>query len=464
MRMASSIGLMIGLLAAQSAGQPWVITDVTVIDPRSGRITQHSNVVVNGAKITSIQPASVPVPRGAHRIDGQGKFLIPGLWDAHVHLTKAGPLSLPLFVANGVTGVRDMGSDLREVTGWRSEIERGERVGPRILTAGPILESTANIARMKQEGTVEPVDRIRMGVASAEEGRAVVTRLAGLGVDEIKMRTTPDEATFVAVAVEAKRRHLPFAAHPVGTPRSMISAGLKSVEHFLAFPPLDALTRTERRALFDKMVEARMSYSNTMVNLDPLFLPYEEAKRRVEDSTGVVDPRRKYVCGYLIDDWREQVEEGKSAPYEAFRKQLPNLYRDFREMREAGVQFLAGSDVGVLLMYPGFSLHDELQKLVDIVGFRPMAALRVATSGPAAYFGRESEFGSLEPGQTADLVMLDANPLVDIQNTQRIAGVMANGVWLNRSALDRLLREIARDAQAGCTAKLSGSDGTTTLR
>jgi len=112
--------------------------------------------------------------------------LIPGLWDAHVHLTKAGPLSLPLFVANGVIGVRDMGSDFREVTGWRSEIERGERVGSRILTAGPILESTANIARMKREGTVEPVDRIRMGVANAEEGRAVVTRLAGLGVDETR--------------------------------------------------------------------------------------------------------------------------------------------------------------------------------------------------------------------------------------------------------------------------------------
>lgn len=112
--------------------------------------------------------------------------MIPGLWDAHVHLTKAGPLSLPLFVANGVIGVRDMGSDFREVTGWRSEIERGERVGSRILTAGPILESTANIARMKREGTVEPVDRIRMGVANAEEGRAVVTRLAGLGVDETR--------------------------------------------------------------------------------------------------------------------------------------------------------------------------------------------------------------------------------------------------------------------------------------
>ncbi len=186
MRMVPSIALIIGLIAAQSAAQTWVIADITVIDPRSGRITEHSSIVVNGAKIAAIQPADAPIPRGAHRIDGKGRFLIPGLWDAHVHLTKAGPLSLPLFVANGVTGVRDMGSDLREVTGWRSEIERGERVGSRILTAGPILESTANIARMKREGTVEPVDRIRMGVANAEEGRAVVTRLAGLGVDETR--------------------------------------------------------------------------------------------------------------------------------------------------------------------------------------------------------------------------------------------------------------------------------------
>ena len=188
------------LIAAQSAGQTRVITDITVIDPRSAGITEGATVVVNGTKIVAIQPASVPVPRGAHRIDGKGKFLIPGLRDAHVHLTKAGPLSLPLFIANGVTGVRDMGSDVEEVTRWRSEIAAGKRRGPRIFTSGPILESTANVSRMKQEGTVEPVDRIRIGVGNAAEGRATVARLAALGVDLIKMRTTPDEATFLAVA------------------------------------------------------------------------------------------------------------------------------------------------------------------------------------------------------------------------------------------------------------------------
>jgi Amidohydrolase family len=447
------LGLAMWLLAAQAAGQTSVITDVTVIDPRSGRLTEHSSVVVTGVTITAIHPALVPSPHGARRIDGQGKFLIPGLWDAHVHLTKAGPLSLPLFVANGVTGVRDMGSDFSEITSWRSDITGGKRIGPRILTSGPILEASANVARMKQENTVEPVDRIRVGVANPEEGRAAVTRLADLGVDQIKMRTTPDTATFLAVAAEARRRNLPFAAHPTGTPQMMISAGLTSVEHFLAFPPLDKLTRTERRTLFEEMVKAGMFYSNTMVNIDSLLLPYAEAKKRVEDSSGAMDPRRKYVCGYLIEDWREQAEESKSAPFDVYEPQLPNMYRDLREMREAGVQFLAGSDVAVMLVYPGFSLHDELQKLVEIVGFTPMEALRIATNGPAAYFRRETAFGSLEAGQAADLVMLDANPVVDIANTRRIAAVMASGVWLDRSALDRLLADVAREAQAGCAGK-----------
>lgn len=446
----SSVALLLCSYAAALSGQTWVFTDVTAINPRRGKSEPHINVVVQNTKITAVQPVSASLPRGARRINGRGKFLIPGLWDAHVHLTKTGTLSLPLFVANGVTGVRDMGSDYQEVSAWRAAIQEGTIVGPRIFTSGQILESSANIARMKREGTVEPVDRIRIGVANPDEGRAAVARLAAQGVDHIKMRTTPDLETFRAVADEAMRRNLPFAAHPSGTPQNMISAGLRSVEHFLAFPPLDALSQAQRRALFEEMARSGMFYSNTMVNVDTLLLSYEEAKRRVEDASGKLDPRRKYVCGYLVEDWREQVEESKGAPYEIIKRQLPGLYRDFREMREAGVQFLAGTDVGVLLLYPGFSMHDELEKLVQDAGFSPMEALRVATAGPAAYFHREMDFGSLEPGQAADLVLLDADPLANTRNTRRIAGVMLNGRWLNRSALDNLLREVERDAQSGC--------------
>ena len=439
------------LAAAPSFAQTWAVTDTTVIDPRSGRVAAHATVVVAGASIVAVQAASSPLPRDARRIDGRGKYVIPGLWDAHVHLTKAGELSLPLFVANGVTAVRDMGSDFADVARWRERIASGRTRGPRIFTAGPILESAANVARMKREGTVEPVERIRIGVGGPAEGRAAVARLAALGVDHVKMRTSPDDATFLAVADEARRRGLPFAAHPIGTLPAMIGSGLTSIEHFVAFPPLDAIPADDRRALFADMAREGMYYSNTMVNLDSLLLSATEAQARVADARGAIDPRRKYVCGYLVEDWREQAGELAGNPYEVFREHLPGFQRDLREMRAAGVPVLAGTDVGVLLMYPGFSLHDELRALVADAGFTPMEALRAATSAPADYFRRTASLGGVAAGQAADLVLLDADPLADIAHTRRIAGVMANGVWLDRQALGRLLAEVARDAARGCS-------------
>jgi hypothetical protein len=363
-------------------------------------------------------------------------------------------LSLPLFVANGVTGVRDMGSDFSEVAKWRSQIEAEQLVGPRIETPGQMLESRANVERMKREGTVEPVDRLRIGVANPEEGRAAVRRLAREGVDHIKMRTTPDLDTLRAVAAEAMQQKLPFAAHPIASPEELMQLGLRSVEHFLAFPPVDG-TRAERHVLFQKMVQARLFMSDTGVNLDALTaLPYDEVKRRVEDTAGKLDPRRRYVCGYLVADWREQAEELKepetAKAYQSLRKQLPEHYRNIREMREAGVQFLAGTDTAVVLMYPGFSLHDELQKMVRDFGFTPMEVLRIATSNVAAFYGEERQFGALEAGQAADLLLLDADPLIDIQNTRKIRGVMTQGRWLDRAALDNLLQEIEQAASSGC--------------
>jgi hypothetical protein len=447
----SLIALLGLLVVSPAAGQTVVIKDVTVINPRQGSVQSHQNVIIEGGRIHSIAATSSPGPTGASVVDGKQKFLIPGLWDAHVHLTKTGVLSLPLFVANGVTGVRGMGSDFSEVAEWRTQINAGKVIGPRIKTSGQILESRANVERMKSEGTVEPVDRIRLGVGTPDEARTAVKRLADQGVDHIKMRSTPDLDTFRAVAEEAKRRNLPFAAHPVASPEELLRAGLRSVEHFLTYPPLNALTELQRRTLFRKMAQSGMYLSNTMVNLDGLLsVPYAEGKKIVEDANGKLDVRRKYLCGYLIQDWREQVEEGKDAPYDPLRKELPNVYRDFREMREEGVQFLAGTDAGVLFIYPGFSLHDELDNLVRDVGFTSMEALRVATAGIPAFYQEASSLGAVEPGQAADLVLLDADPLVNIRNTRHIAGVSVRGRWLDRAELDRLLGQVEQSAQRGC--------------
>lgn len=264
------------------------------------------------------------------------------------------------------------------------------------------------------------------------------------------MRTAPDQQTFLAVADQAKRRHLSFTAHPLFPPEVLLRAGLSSVEHFLSWPPLNTLSQIERRALYRRIAKSGMHLSNTMVNIDGLLTPYAKARQLVNDARGTLDPRRKYLCGYLIEDWREQVEEMKDSPYEERRGMLPDLYRNFREMREAGVRFLAGTDAGVVFIYPGFSLHDELDKLVHQVGFTPMEALKIATDGVPSFYRDSANRAAIAPGQAADLVLLDADPLLDIGNTKRIAGVSMRGKWLDRAALDQLLREVEQSAQAGC--------------
>ncbi len=448
------ITTLIGLTASRGLpSETAAITGATVIDPASGRVQSSVTVVVEGNRIKSVQPATAALPGGTRRIHGEGKYLIPGLWDAHVHLTKLGVGSLPLFIANGVTSVRDMGSDLSEVAEWRRRILAGALTGPRIKTSGQILESRANVDRMNRERGVEPLERIRIGIANAEEGRAAVANLVSRGADHIKMRTTSGEDTLEAVALECARRKIPFTAHPLAPLADLIRLRLGSVEHLGALHPI-GLADEERRALFTSMAKENAFMSTTLANVyGSILVPYDEAKRRLEDVRGKIDPRRKYVCGYLMEDWREQVEEKKDSPYAEFEKELPGLLGDLRGMRESSVQFLAGTDAAVALMYPGFSLHDELENLVNKIGFRPMEALRVATYNPAAFYGEQDRYGAVAPGQTADLVLLDADPLVNIGNTRKIGGVMLQGRWLDGNAIRKLLRDAERRAAGDCWVK-----------
>jgi imidazolonepropionase-like amidohydrolase len=164
-------------------------------------------------------------------------------------------------------------------------------------------------------------------------------------------------------------------------------------------------------------------------------------------KSGLTDSRRKYLSGYLIEDWREQAAERREPSPFDFRKLVGGLLRDLREMRRAGVRLMPGTDVAVLLIYPGFSLHDELRLLVKEAGMTPMEVLVSATRHPAEFFGMQDSLGTIEVGKIADLVLLDANPLEDIRNTQRIGAVMAGGRLLDRQELDRMLAQVEARAQ-----------------
>jgi imidazolonepropionase-like amidohydrolase len=430
---------------------PLAVTDVTVIDGTGTASRSHMTVVISGGKIIAVDSISrVIVPAQANVIDGRGKFLMPGLWDMHVHLAKAGAPSLGLFVANGVTSVRDMGGDFEVVQRWRSEIAAGTRVGPRIRAPGPMLESAERVRRMKARGTVEPVDRFRAPVADTMDARRVVDSVARLGVDFIKVRTAASRDTYQAIASATRRAGLTLAAHgDIVSPEEMLRAGQRSIEHAI-YPPLQKRDAAVRARLIRELAAAQVAIVPTMVNYyEWLLVSPAEARRIVDDSLGRIDARRRYISGYLLEDWREQVAERGGVKDALIRRlYLPRAYgnvlRDLQEMHRAGVRILPGTDVAVALMYPGFSLREELGYFVDKIGMTPMEALVSATRLAAEFSGVLDSLGTVQAGKLADLVLLDADPLVDIRNVGRIDAVLLRGELFDRAGLSGLLAAAMR--------------------
>lgn len=422
---------------------------VTVIDGTGEPPQENMTVVISGDRIAEVgKTSAVNLPENAVVIDAAGKFLIPGLWDMHVHLTKAGESALPLFVVNGVTSVRDMGGDFAAIQRWRQAIEAGAQVGPRIKAPGPILESAVQIERMKQRGVAEPVDRTRVGIPNPESARASVESVAAMGVDFLKIRTFASHETYFAIAEAARNAGLPLAGHAVGlTPENVLDASQRSIEHFL-YPLLNRRTEEDRKAIFEAFAANGVAMVPTLVvGLESTLVPYERAKTIFEDHEGAVEERRKYVSQLLLADWQEQLAEKKEPSGINLEGMLTSIVRDLREMHKAGVSIMPGTDTATILIYPGFSLHDELAYLVDNVGMSPMDVLINATRRPAEFFHMADSLGTIAAGKKADLVLLTADPLADIRNTRRIAGVVLNGEFHARPDLDDMLRGIANEVQ-----------------
>jgi hypothetical protein len=436
--------LLIAAPARAQDGRAVVFRDATVIDATESRPRAGQTVVVEGGRITYVGPAAGRrPPPGAVVVDAAGKFLIPGLWDMHVHLTKGGSTSLPLFVANGVTSVRDMGSDFAEVGAGRGAVAAGRRVGPRIRTAGPILESAANVQRMLNERTVEPVARIRAPVRDSAHARAVVDSIARLGVDFLKIRTYASRSALAGIVAAAREAGLALVGHPPGVGvEDTLRRAWSSFEHGFA-PLLNEAAPEWRQGVFRDLAARRTAVVPTLVTMrESLLVPVARAGEVTRDTLARTEARRAYVGGYLIEDWKEQVAEREGIDLDELRRLFASGVRNLREMRAAGVRLMPGTDVGVLLIFPGFTLHDELGWFVRDLGFTPWEALAAATREPAAFFGVEGQVGTIEAGKLADLVLLDADPLADIGNTRRIAGVLSHGVWRDRRALDALLAEV----------------------
>jgi imidazolonepropionase-like amidohydrolase len=438
----------LGCSTGHSPAPPVLLIRDVMILTMDDEAPRRGSVLVRGDRIEYVGPtAALPPAPNARVVDGSGRFLIPGLIDMHTHVSKTRGSSLSLLVSAGVTTVRDLGGDHEELLAWRQEIEAGTRIGPSMLIAGPYLESASNAARQHATPAsemVEPTERTRVGIATPADAERIISGLAARGVDHLKIRTTTDRATYVAIGAVAKRHALPLAGHiqPYSLGDILVS-GQASLEHGF-YPPLDERPDVDRRSLFARLAAARVAIVPTLVVLERLGTPDDETlKRRVADADNPPNGQRT-LSAYLRADWREQLAEQGLERRPVYQRLQESSRRDLREMRAAGVRILAGTDIGVLNVVPGQSLHEELALLVRDARLSPLDALRAATRDAAVFLGRDREIGTIAPGKKADLILLDADPLADIAHVSRISALVLRGRVFEHAALTRLVDEVSR--------------------
>jgi imidazolonepropionase-like amidohydrolase len=419
-------GTFIAIVPVAPQTRTLAISRVNVVDVGNGRILPNSTVTIRGKTIASVSENSAP-PADARIVDGQGTFLIPGLWDMHAHMEASGAAALQLYVANGVTGIRDMGSDLDLILRMREATSLGRVLGPRVFAAGPILDDA-------------PGDwPFRMRVKTAEEGRAAVQLLKRRGVDLIKIHDHTPRAAFFAIAEEARRQNLPLAGHvPHGlTFEEVIEAGQRDIEHLSnleLWKPCSGgeAYRPEACRPFFEMLARRGVWSG------PTLVAMSELATIGTPASAVSADRLAYASKSVRAMWAgNQSIFATPEVARALRAGAEVGAVVTKDMAEAGVGILAGCDT----MIAGFCVHDELVAMVR-GGMTPLAALQTATLNPARYFGLLQMSGNVASGQRADLVLLDANPLIDIANVRRIRSVVVAGRFLDRTELDTLLARV----------------------
>jgi hypothetical protein len=438
--------LMTGHEIREAQQESLVFVHVTVIDVASGAAKPDMTVVVTGNKIAEVgKSETVPTASHARIVDGTGKFLIPGLWDMHVHWYNLDYNQL--FTANGVTGVRQMFGN-PDLLRWRHDIEKGSLLGPRMVVASPIVDGP------------QPVWPTSIAVKNEAEGRNAVKRVKKEGYDFVKVYSLLPRDAYFGIVDEAKKEGINFAGHVPFTVSAgeASDAGQKTIEHLTGIiincsskeseirrqviqggPPqrgrieaeaLQSYDTAKAQALFAKFIKNGTWQCPTLTVL--------RSTASLGDSDFRNDPRLGYMPPQVRQRWETRADSRVgNAPFarRVYQKEIEIV----GAMNKAGVPILAGTDTGNPYCFPGFSLHDELALLVQ-AGLTPAEALRAATLSPAKFLGLEGLLGTIEKNKLADMVLLDANPLDNIRNTMKISAVVMNGRLLDRKALDKMLR------------------------
>ena len=443
--------------------QTIAVVHVTVIDATGAPPRTDQTVLIEGDRIAAVEPSNstLPPPQ-AQIVDARGFYLIPGLWDMHVHIWDA-DLAFALFLANGVTGVRNMGGHPGELRRWRQELSEGKRLGPRVVACGPVVDGPPPI---------HPDHSVV--IENAIQGGAAVRDLKSQGWDFVKVYDNVSCESYFAIAAQAKKEGIPFVGHvPLSvTAIEASDARQKSIEHLdgldYVISPLGDRFRRDRQERIGKppQLGEMMKIPARIANeINSIADTYDEKRTgdlfahlvrngtwqvptlsvanvfaSIGEATFFQDVRLKYVSKQDHDWWQNNPIVHIDFPdYIAARKRaFQQALRITREGHQGGVHFLAGTDSGgVPYLYYGFSLHDEIA-LLGQSGLTPMQAIQSATRDPAQFLGLK-DLGTIEVGKHADLLLLRADPLADIHNTRNIQALFIGGHLLGRRELDTLL-------------------------
>lgn len=426
--------------------QPLVFTRAIVIDMTGAPAKPDMTVVIDGGRISALgKSGKIRIPQGAQVIDAAGKFLIPGLWDMHVHSGnyQDGRKNLPLLVANGITGVRDMASPLEDVLRLRKEAGAGDFISPRMIVAGPILQ-----------GPLPFQMPLLRSVGDAGEVKETVSYLKKSGVDFIKIGDSLPRDLFFVLAAETKRQNISFVGHlPVGVSAVEASnAGQRSIEHFgsARFHGI-LLACSTREAELSKDVEDLLEAAKKGDETADAKLFRTELTKPLLDTFSDKKAASLFALFAKNHTWQVPTLVALRDVWNAKRKELSEEDKRYGDrvwqkylamvnaMQRKGVTLLAGTD---LPLDNGASpLHEELLLLVQ-AGLTPMAALQAATRNPAKFMGKLDTLGTIEKGKIADLVLLDASPLEHISNTRRINAVVISGRLISKSEIQRMLTSV----------------------
>lgn len=422
--------------------------DVTVIPMDRERLLPNHTVVVQGQRILSLGPVGkVPVPEGARRIEGRGKFLLPGLAEMHAHIPGGqAPDSIVertlfLYVAGGVTTIRGMLGHPRHLE-LRTRAARNEMISPTIYTSGPSFNGNS--------------------VPTPETARTKVAEQKAAGYDFLKIHPGIARNVFDTLAAAAQRAGIRLAGHvplAVGLERAL-AVPYASIDHLDGY--VEAMVSADAPV---QPTESQFFGLNLGEHLDESRMPRLVKATRdagvwnvptqtlMENLAGDVSvavlarrPEMRYVPQTTAAQWAEEknsILKETGASRESARRTMEIRRKLIKALHEGGAGLLLGSDAPQIYNVPGFSIHRELETIVA-AGLTPYQALETGTRNVALFFGNLAEAGTIEAGKRADLVLLEGNPLNDIRNTIRRAGVMVRGRWLSAADIQSRLATLAK--------------------